>query len=120
LRWLDEHIDGELTLERIAEHATMSTRTLNRRFREQVGATPMQWLRTIRIRRAHHLLEATDHPIERVARMVGFGSATAYRSHFTALVGTNPRTYRQTFRSGRDPEGQRSGPQPGRISSAAG
>ena len=30
----------------------MSTRTLNRRFRDQIGTTPLQWLLASRVRRA--------------------------------------------------------------------
>ena len=56
LRWLDDNAGHDLTLEAIAGRAGMSTRTLNRRFREQTGTTPLQWLHRARIRRAQHLL----------------------------------------------------------------
>src|SRR6266508_597220 len=44
LRWMQENAERALTLDDIAAHARMSTRTLNRRFREQTGTTPTQWL----------------------------------------------------------------------------
>ena len=97
LRWMEENAHRRLTLKEIAARATMSTRTLNRRFREQTGTTPLQWLRSSRIRRAQHLLETTAHPVERVASEVGFGSPTAFRDRFKRLVGTSPRDYRLTF-----------------------
>ena len=87
------------TLEDIATRATMSTRTLNRRFREQTGTTPLRWLRRSRIRRAQYLLETTGHSIERIALQVGFGSPTSFRDRFKKLVGTNPSAYRRAFRS---------------------
>ena len=59
LRWLDDQAGRDLSLDEIAAHAGMSTRTLNRRFREQTGSTPLQWLHRARIRRAQHLLETT-------------------------------------------------------------
>src|SRR5262245_53610347 len=43
LTWMSEHLNEQLTLEQIARHAAMSIRTLNRRFREHVGTTPLQW-----------------------------------------------------------------------------
>ena len=98
LRWLHENIAQELTLADIAAHATMSTRTLNRRFREQTGTTPLQWLHRSRLRRAQELLETTDNPIERIGEMVGFGSQTAFRDGFKELVGISPQTYRRAFR----------------------
>ena len=99
LRWLEENAHRELTLDDIATRATMSTRTLNRRFREQTGTTPLRWLRRSRIRRAQYLLETTGHSIERIALQVGFGSPTSFRDRFKKLVGTNPSAYRRAFRS---------------------
>ena len=77
----------------------MSTRTLNRRFREQTGMPPLQWLRRSRIRRAQYLLETTGHSVERIALQVGFGSPTSFRDRFKRIVGTNPHAYRRVFRS---------------------
>jgi transcriptional regulator GlxA family with amidase domain len=99
LSWMEENCAEELTLRDIATHASMSTRTLNRRFREQTGTTPLQWLLRARVRQAQHLLEATSHPVERIAREVGFGSTTAFRDRFRRVVGTSPHGYRTTFRA---------------------
>ena len=45
----------------------MSIRSLTRRFREQTGTTPLQWLIRARVRRAQLLLETTAHSVERIA-----------------------------------------------------
>jgi transcriptional regulator GlxA family with amidase domain len=97
LRWMTDNCAKDLTLQDIATNVGMSTRTLNRRFREQTGTTPLQWLNRARIRQAQHLLEATDHSVDRIAGQVGFGSPTAFRDHFKRVVGTNPHTYRIAF-----------------------
>ena len=99
LRWMQDNASNHLTLHEIATHAGMSIRTLNRRFREQTGTTPLQWLHRTRIRQAQYLLEATTHPVDRIATQVGFGSPTAFRDRFKRLVGTSPHTYRYAFRS---------------------
>lgn len=104
LGWLEDHCDRDLTLDEIAAHAGMSTRTLNRRFREQTGTTPLQWLHRARVRRAQHLLETTAHPVERIATQTGFGSPTAFRERFRRVVGTSPQGYRRAFRSERATE----------------
>jgi transcriptional regulator GlxA family with amidase domain len=98
LRWMEAHAHENLTLNQIAQQAMLSTRTLNRRFREQTGSTPLQWLHRARLRQAQALLETTDHPIERIARQVGFGSPTAFRDCFRQIIGTSPQTYRRAFR----------------------
>ncbi|MBB4685068.1 GlxA family transcriptional regulator [Amycolatopsis jiangsuensis] len=97
LAWLEENCEKDLTLDDVAAHAGLSTRTLNRRFREQIGTTPLQWLLRARIRRAQYLLEATDHPVDRIADQVGFGSPASFRDRFKRVVGTSPRAYRGSF-----------------------
>jgi transcriptional regulator GlxA family with amidase domain len=97
LRWMQDNAESDLTLEDIADQAGMSTRTLNRRFREQTGTTPLQWLHRARVRQAQYLLEATDHPVDRIAGQVGFGSPTAFRDRFKRVVGTSPAAYRAAF-----------------------
>ena len=97
LGWLRDNLARDLTLADIAAHAGTSTRTLIRRFREQAGATPLQWLHRARIRQAQHLLETTPHSVERIAAQVGFGSPTAFRDRFKRTTGVSPRAYRRTF-----------------------
>ncbi len=103
LRWMEENAHQKLTLNEIATRASVSTRTLNRRFREQTGTTPLQWLNQSRIRRAQYLLETTEHSVEQIALQVGFGSPTAFRDRFKRLVGTSPQGYRRAFGSLRLP-----------------
>ncbi len=97
LRWLEDNVTRDLTLADIATRAGMSTRTLNRRFREHTGTTPLQWLHRARVRRAQYLLENTTHAVDRIAGDVGFGSPTAFRERFRRVVGTSPHAYRATF-----------------------
>jgi transcriptional regulator GlxA family with amidase domain len=98
LQWMETHAHRELTLADLAAQAGMSTRTLNRRFREQTGTTPLQWLHRARLRQAQYLLETTDHAVERIAFQIGFGSPTTFRDRFKGLVGTSPQAYRRAFR----------------------
>ncbi|MEV0251713.1 helix-turn-helix domain-containing protein [Nocardia sp. NPDC050712] len=97
LTWLHDNLHAELTLADIAAHAGTSTRTLIRKFREQTGTTPLQWLHRARIRRAQHLLETTRHPVERIGAQVGFGSPTAFRDRFKKTTGVSPASYRRAF-----------------------
>ena len=99
LTWIEQNLRRDLSLPAIARRAAMSTRTLSRRFREQVGATPAQWINCARIRRAQRLLETTELAVKRVAAAAGFGSATVMREHFGEIVGTTPLAYRRAFGS---------------------
>jgi transcriptional regulator GlxA family with amidase domain len=99
LVWLERNLAKDLSLSAIARRAAMSTRTLSRRFREQVGTTPAAWVTRARIRRAQRLLETTDLSVERVATEAGFGSAALLREHFGRLVGSSPLGYRRSFKA---------------------
>lgn len=97
LQWLEERLDQELTLKDMAEQAAMSSRTLSRRFQEQLNTTPLQWLLRARVRRAQTLLETTSLPIEHIAGATGFGTPTSLREHFGRIVGVSPTAYRRSF-----------------------
>ncbi|MEY9931219.1 transcriptional regulator GlxA family with amidase domain [Catenulispora sp. GP43] len=95
--WAMQRLDQPLPLDELARHAGMSVRTLTRRFRQEVGMTPVDWLIQQRVEYARHLLETSDLPIDRLARSVGFGSSASLRGHFHAAVGVSPQAYRKTF-----------------------
>lgn len=98
--WVEQHLDQPLTLEQLAGRASVSTRTLSRRFREQLGVTRCKWLLQARVRRAQYILETTNLSVEQVALRTGFGS-TSLREHFRRLLGTSPVAYRNAFSSAR-------------------
>ena len=100
LPWIERNLRTDLSLPAIARRAAMSTRTLSRRFREQVGTTPAQWISGARVRCAQGLLETTGLSVEEVAIEVGFGSAFVLREHFGRTVGTSPLAYRRAFSGG--------------------
>ena len=87
LAWLQAHLDDDVTIDELAARAHLSPRTFARRFRAETGTTPHHWLIQQRLGRAELLLESTDEPVERVAVLSGFGSATTLRHHFTRRRG---------------------------------
>ncbi|WP_367048435.1 helix-turn-helix domain-containing protein [Streptomyces sp. Je 1-332] len=97
LEWAASRLDTRLTLDRLAEQAGLSSRTLARRFTEQLGTSPGQWLLGQRLDGARVLLEQTDLPVEAIANRVGLTSAVNLRRRFRAHLGTTPGAYRRTF-----------------------
>lgn len=98
LVWIEHNAHLPLTLADIADYASTSVRTLNRRFRSETGQTPMQWVNGVRIRHAQALLEATSDSVETISGRVGFSSAANFREQFRRLCGVAPQSYRNTFR----------------------
>ena len=98
LAWIEQEAHRDVTLGDIAARASVSVRTLNRRFQAETGQTPMQWLTGVRVRHAQQLLESTAYGVERVGREVGFTSPANFREQFRRLTGVAPLNYRNTFR----------------------
>jgi AraC family transcriptional regulator, transcriptional activator FtrA len=97
-RWAVENLEEPLDVAAMARHARVSPRTFARRFREEIGTTPLQWLLNQRVQEARRLLEETDLPIDAVAWRVGFGTAASLRDHFRRATATTPTAYRRSFR----------------------
>jgi AraC family transcriptional activator FtrA len=97
LEWVQGRLDQPLTVDRLARRAVMSPRTFARRFREETGTTPHQWLIHQRLLAAQRRLEATSESVDAVAEAVGLGSAATLRLHFRRALRTSPISYRRRF-----------------------
>ena len=95
--WASEHLDQDLTVERLAKHAHMSPRTFNRRFRDETGQAPGAWIRHRRVDRARELLESGDLSIDEVARLAGLGTGGNLRHQLRRGLGMSPSSYRKVF-----------------------
>lgn len=96
--WALARLHDPIQLRDMADQESMSVRTFTRRFREEVGISPGQWLTQQRVERARHLLESSDLSVDQVARDAGFGTPQSMRQHLQAALGVTPTAYRRTFR----------------------
>ncbi|WP_157269993.1 AraC family transcriptional regulator [Azohydromonas aeria] len=83
------------SLETLAQRAGLSRTALAERFREAMGDTPLNYLRTLRMQRAMSLLSETDATLEQVARQVGYQDAFGFSKVFKRTVGESPREFRR-------------------------
>ncbi|MDY6995238.1 MAG: helix-turn-helix domain-containing protein [Actinomycetota bacterium] len=97
LDWILANLDKPHTVTTLARRAHMSGRTFARRFVEETGRTPMQWVTDQRVLFARRLLEETTLDIDRIADRAGFGNATLLRHHFRRVIGVTPTDYRRRF-----------------------
>ena len=104
--WALEHLGEAMTLDVLARHAHVSTRTLQRRWRDETGTSPLRWLSEQRVHRARELLEADPTmPVEEVARRTGLGTGDNLRLHTRRHLGTTPSAYRRAFGTPAGPTG---------------
>ncbi|WP_416982726.1 GlxA family transcriptional regulator [Streptomyces sp. T028] len=97
--WALGRLHEPIQLRDMAAQEAMSVRTFTRRFREETGVSPGQWLTQQRVERARQLLESSDRSVDQVARDAGFGTAQSMRQHLQAALGVTPTAYRRTFRT---------------------
>lgn len=97
LDWAQGHIGDHLTLPMLAAHATVSVPTLHRRFRAELGCTPLQWITAQRVDLARRLIETTTLSMDAVADRSGLGTAANLRAQIRRHVGISPTAYRQRF-----------------------
>lgn len=88
-------IDEDWPIDRMAKCAGTSDRSLARRFHEETGSTPMQWLKAERVSRAVELLENKNMPLTDIWEACGFGSAETFRREFRKKMGIPPVSYRE-------------------------
>jgi transcriptional regulator GlxA family with amidase domain len=86
------------TAQDLADHVRVSVRHLARLFREELDATPMEYLGGIRFEVARAKLDG-GATVAQAAQLAGYGNAEALRRAFVARLGISPLRYQQRFRS---------------------
>lgn len=86
------------TLDSLCSEALMSRRTFTRQFRQLTGMTFGEWLLNERLTLTQRLLETSDHSIDSVSSLAGFGSPESLRLNFRRAFGVSPTAWRQTFK----------------------
>jgi transcriptional regulator GlxA family with amidase domain len=93
------HLDGDLSIERLAEVCSMSPRNLSRVFKKEVGVSLGVFVRSVRVEEARRLLENTDLSVAQVAARVGSGDESTLRRWFLDQFQVTPAQYRERFQA---------------------
>jgi LacI family transcriptional regulator len=94
LGFIRENAVRAIRVDDVLEAVPMSRRTLERLFQEQLGRTPAEEIRRVRLERAKHLLATTDLAVPKVAAACGFGTGEYLATVFRQAVGMTPLKYR--------------------------
>jgi AraC family transcriptional activator FtrA len=97
IAWAQQRLDQPLTVADLAAEAAVSQATLHRRFRAELGTTPLAWLTGERITLARRLIERGEARLNVVARRAGLGTATNLRTLIRRETGLSPSEYRRRF-----------------------
>ena len=98
LDYIDQNIDGRLTLPKLAEVARLSVFAFVRSFKTSTGLPPHRYILRRRVDRAKVLLSDAALSIADVALRCGFGDQSAFTTTFRRLTSQTPSAYRDTLR----------------------
>ncbi|HQM44271.1 MAG TPA: helix-turn-helix domain-containing protein [Smithellaceae bacterium] len=99
-RWIEENYREGITISMLAERYAMSHRTLERRFKQATGSSPLVYLQKVRINAAKALLEKPYTTFEEVTYHVGYEDISSFRKIFQRHTGLRPKEYQRLFVKG--------------------
>lgn len=95
--WIRGHLKQDLSVEALAQRASLCPRQFNRRFIRSFKQTPAAFVEDLRLGEARQRLAMTKTSIDSVASSVGFGSADSFRRAFERRFGIAPTVFRRRF-----------------------
>ena len=97
LSFLEENYAEKLTLDKIARAGSVSKSACGTLFRQFLHKTPIDYLIDYRLRKAEHLLAATDRKVTNIAFDVGFPSVSYFIETFRKTYGLSPNRFREAI-----------------------
>lgn len=98
IEFLERSFVDEISVKRLAEIAGISVAHLNRRFRQLLRLSPMEYVHSLRMHEAKRLLTTTDQDIGQIAMAAGFYDQSYFTKRFRKTTGMTPLAYRKRFR----------------------
>ena len=96
--YMEQHYMENITVAKLAVLGYISPSSFNRRFKKEIGITPIEYLIEIRIERSKTLLRRKNIPITEIAMRCGFNSNSHFSSCFQSRLGLTPSEYREKYK----------------------
>lgn len=101
-RTIEENLENEsLDLAHIASTLAVSRMQLYRRIRELAGVSPSEYIRSVKLDRAAHLLRTTELTVQEVMYRSGFNNKSYFYREFTQKYASSPKEFRNRKTEGR-------------------
>lgn len=101
IEFLERSFVDQVSVGRLAEIAGISPAHFNRRFRQLLRLSPMEYVRSLRLHEAKRLLATTNQNIGQIAVAAGFYDQSYFTKRFRKATGMTPLAYRRHFRKHR-------------------
>lgn len=97
--WLQKHYQRDIRIRDLATLFGLNPRSLNRRFRQAAGKTPVEYLQEVRINQARQLLKHSNLSIAEIAFSVGYQDVSYFTGLFRRMHDVTPNAYRRLVRT---------------------
>ena len=96
---IEENIDDSgFSVTRLCELSGFNEKYLYRKIKGLTGLSTVEYIRSIRMKKAALLLQNGNFTVSEAMFMVGFTNTSYFSKAFTAQFGMSPREYRQSYR----------------------
>lgn len=96
--YMEQHFQEHITVSKLAQLGYISVSCLNRRFKQELGVTPIEYLIDLRIEKAKTLLRRKNISMTEIAMRCGFGSSGHFSSCFQKHLHITPSEYQDKYR----------------------
>jgi transcriptional regulator GlxA family with amidase domain len=101
---MDRSFHQELSLEDMARTVNLSSSYLSHLFKAETGVSPLQYLKSLRMRKARELLDTTFLNIKQIMNRVGIKDKCNFAKEFKRTYGLTPAQYKGHRRRGLSPK----------------
>jgi transcriptional regulator GlxA family with amidase domain len=99
MQWIKENYGDDISVSDAAAVAAMSVRNYLRRFKNESGMTPLEYLTRLRFEAICGMLTQTRLPVDKIARRCGMGNGDRLGRLFRKRYGVSPTAYRELLRT---------------------
>lgn len=97
MSYIKDHLHDRIDLNRLSEQACMSRANFFRKFKQEFGISPGDYIQHERIKLAKEYLQRIDYSVTQVCFMTGFQNLHHFIRAFKREVGTTPKAYQLKF-----------------------
>lgn len=97
IRYLQEHLEEEISLNILAEEFHLSPQYISQLFKNEIGVNFLAYLTSIRMEKAKKLLISTSLSIGEISVQCGYGDYRVFTKVFKKTEGSTPSQYRREF-----------------------
>jgi transcriptional regulator GlxA family with amidase domain len=95
--WIAQNYAAQQPVAQMTRLSGLAQRSFTRRFQQATGMAPLEYVHTLRLEEAKHMLETTEDPVEAIANEVGYEDAGFFSRLFRRKVCLTPVQYRRRF-----------------------